>query len=284
MTAIQGAGQSVAGSPWSVIVGTAGNLVAWTVALFGPRRQPDHGGRYRELLHRHRWQGLIALGAMAAAMIALDPFAATVVAALPASVVKGFREITDYGRSGAILYPTGILLVLIAALDSPALERFTRGVLAVLAVRVGFVFVAVGLPGLIGTTVKRLIGRVRPSARGPFAYEPFSWRPDYASLPSGHSIAVFSALVAIGLVVPRARPVLWVYAITICVSRVAVSAHFPSDVIAGAAFGAIGALLVREWFAARRLGFFIGPDGEVRALPGPSFTRARRAIGTALAR
>jgi undecaprenyl-diphosphatase len=37
--------------------------------------------------------------------------------------------------------------------------------------------------------------------------------------------------------------------------------------------GTLGALLVRDWFAARRLGFAIDPNGRVRALPGPSLKR-----------
>ena len=40
--------------------------------------------------------------------------------------------------------------------------------------------------------VKRFIGRVRPSSAGPFAYEPFHWRPDFASLPSGHTTTAFA--------------------------------------------------------------------------------------------
>ena len=43
----------------------------------------------------------------------------------------------------------------------------------------------------------------------------------------------------------------------IALSRVVVTAHYPSDVVAGAIVGAIGALLVRDWFAARRLGFAV---------------------------
>ena len=44
--------------------------------------------------------------------------------------------------------------------------------------RLGYMFIGVGLPGVVNTVVKRWIGRVRPSAAGPFAYEPFSWRPE----------------------------------------------------------------------------------------------------------
>jgi undecaprenyl-diphosphatase len=124
--------------------------------------------------------------------------------------------------------------------------------------------------------VKRRIGRVRPSAAGPFAYEPFSWRSEYASFPSGHTTTAFAALVAIGAICPRLRPVLWFYAVAIAASRVIVSAHYPSDVIAGAAWGALGAILVRNWFAARRLAFYTGPGGEVHAMTGPSWRRIKR--------
>ena len=194
-------------------------------------------------------------------------------------LVDVFFEITDFGRSGWILVPAGGLLVLIALVASAALDQMTRGVLAMITVRVGFVFVAVGLPGLIFAIVKRWIGRVRPSSLGPFAYEPFSWRPQYASMPSGHTLTAFAALVAIGALFPRARPFLWAYALLIATSRIAVTAHYTSDVMAGAVIGTLGALLVRDWFAQRRLGFVVGLDGEVRALPDPRPAGSKRLPG-----
>jgi membrane-associated phospholipid phosphatase len=284
MTATGRAGPDTAGSLCAAVEHVATNLLIWAAALFGPKRRLARRARYRELLHRHRRHGLVVLGLALAAMILLDPIVGAVVAALPRPVTNMFAAVTDFGLSGIVLYPAGICLIAMAALASPALEQMTRGVLTALVVRFGFIFVAVGLTGLIATTLKRLIGRVRPSARGAFAFEPFSWRPDYASLPSGHSVTAFSVLVAFGFLFPRLRPLLWIYAVVIAISRIVVSAHFPSDVVAGAAFGALGAVLVREWFASRRLGFFVDSEGVVHAFPGPSFTRARRAIGAALAR
>jgi membrane-associated phospholipid phosphatase len=149
-----------------------------------------------------------------------------------------------------------------------------------LIVRLEFIFVAIALPGLAVTIVKRLIGRVRPSVTGPFAYVPFSWRPDYASMPSGHATTAFAAAIALGAIWPRARPLLWLYAVVIAASRVIIAAHYPSDVIAGAVVGGFAALLVRNYFAARRLGFAVAPTGTVYALPGPSLRR----IGSTLAR
>lgn len=258
------------------------NLGLWTAALVGSSRKTARQADYRALLRQYRWQGVAALGLVAAAMALVDAFAGSAVGALPFWLVSFFAEITDFGRSSWVLIPVGALVVMLAALATPTLDRLSGGTLAALAVRAGFVFVAIGLPALVGSIVKRLIGRVRPSAEAASAFEPFSWRPDYASMPSGHAMTAFGALVAIGLIFPRARPFLWVYAITIAVSRIVVSAHFPSDVIAGAAFGAFGVILVREWFASRRLGFFIDREGTVRAFPAPSLARAKRAIAVAL--
>jgi undecaprenyl-diphosphatase len=69
---------------------------------------------------------------------------------------------------------------------------------------------------------------------------------------------------------------MWPYALGIAVSRVVVTAHFPSDVIAGAVVGVAGALLVREWFAARGLAFVLRTDGDIRPPPRPSWARINR--------
>lgn len=219
---------------------------------------------------------LAAVAAVALAMLFLDTPLHRIAAGLPEWLIDDAFFVTDFGQSQWILVPVGVPLVLMALVASPALDHMSRSVFAMVAVRLGYVFVAVGLPGLVVTIVKRWIGRVRPSAAGPFAWEPFSWRSEYASFPSGHATTAFAALVAIGAICPRLRPVLWLYALAIAASRVMVSAHYPSDVIAGAAFGALGAIVVRNWFAARRLGFNAGPRGDVHAMTGPSWRRIKR--------
>ena len=231
----------------------------------------------------YRVIAILACLVVVASMFFVDERAYRLALRLPVGVVDAFYAITDFGRSGWVLVPTGALVAAIALVASPALDHTARGVLAMIATRVGFVFLAVGIPGLFGSIIKRFIGRVRPSAAGPFAYEPFHWRPDFASLPSGHTTTAFATLVAVGALFPRARPFLWGFALLIAVSRIAVSAHFTSDVIAGAAVGALGAWWVRDWFALRRLGFVVTRGGKVKALPGPSLGRikgvARTLIG-----
>jgi membrane-associated phospholipid phosphatase len=226
--------------------------------------------------------GLLAAAAVALSMLFIDNRVHALASGLPAWLVDLFYEITDFGQSQWVLVPLGLLIAALT-LFSPALDRMGRAVMAVAAVRLGYVFIAVGLPGLTITIGKRLIGRVRPSTLGPFAYEPFSWRPDLASFPSGHATTAFAALIAISIVFPRARAVLWAYAVLIAASRIVVDAHYTSDVIAGAACGTIGALWIRDWFALRGLGFFIATDGTVRLKPWPSRQRIKRVADALLA-
>jgi undecaprenyl-diphosphatase len=247
------------------------------VALLAmPARAPRRRATGARLLPAARLAlGLLAAAALiGGAMLVLDGWALGQQKRMPIWVINLFNEITDYGRSGWFLWPSGILIIVLAVLAATT-QRLARLTVVSLIVRLEFIFVAIALPGLAVTVVKRLIGRVRPSVVGPFAYVPFSWRPDYASMPSGHATTAFAVAVALGALWPRARPLLWLYAIVIAASRVIIAAHYPSDVIAGACVGGFAALIVRNYFAARRLGFAAAPDGSVRALAGPSWRRIR---------
>jgi membrane-associated phospholipid phosphatase len=214
-----------------------------------------------------------------------DAAAINGVARLPRWVVWFFDQITDFGKSGWFLWPLGILFLVLAAL--PALPRVPQLVLAAVMARIGFLFAAITVPGLFINVVKHLFGRARPLVGGgldPYLFSPFSWPAVYASLPSGHATTVFSVLVAFGLLWPRARTALWIYALLISISRVVVTAHYPSDVLAGAVVGVAGVLLVRRYFALRRLAFSIGPDGAVHQWPGPSLRRIKSVARTLLSK
>jgi undecaprenyl-diphosphatase len=219
----------------------------------------------------------VAVAAFLLTMTVIDAAVIRAVARLPAWVIWPFDQITDFGKSGWFLWPLGILFLVLAALP-PVLTHWSQAVLAAIMVRVGFLFLAIGVPGLFVTTVKRMIGRARPMVGGhvdPFAFAPFIWRAAYASLPSGHATTALSVLVAFGTLWPRARTALLLYALLICLSRIIVLAHFPSDVLAGAVVGAVGALLVRWYFASRRLVFSVGPGGELNQFPVPSPKRIK---------
>jgi undecaprenyl-diphosphatase len=70
-----------------------------------------------------------------------------------------------------------------------------------------------------------------------------------------------------------------VYALFIAASRLVLLAHHPSDVVAGGLIGVVGAMAVRYWFAARRLGFAIHRDGQILPLRSVSGGSKRVARG-----
>ena len=226
---------------------------------------------------------LVVVAVFLFGMLLVDARATTAVGRLPHWVHSFFDSITDYGKSGWVLWPLGLLFLALAALP-PLASRIEQRVLAAIMVRVGFLFTAVAVPGLFDTIVKRLIGRARPLVGGhldPTLFHPFAWRSDYASLPSGHATTSFALLVAVASLWPRARTYALIFALAIAVSRVVVTAHYVTDVAGGALVGTVGALMVRRWFAMRRLGFSFEPDGVPHQYPGPSLTRIK-AVARAL--
>jgi membrane-associated phospholipid phosphatase len=249
----------------------ANNLQRWiATAIRAPQTQPPRWGAGAATA--------IALTVVAviASMFFVDAAAIQWALHLPHWLVGEAYEITNFGLSGYFLYPLGVLLLGIAAIKAPSLPRAAQGTLAALAARFGFLFIAIALPGLFAAIVKRLIGRARPYVgdHDPFAYVPFIWRPDHASLPSGHATTAAAVAIAVGAMWPRLRAIAWVYALAIMLTRVVIDVHHPSDVIAGGLVGVVGALLVRRWFAARRLVF---RAHDLRAYGWPSFKRIKAA-------
>jgi membrane-associated phospholipid phosphatase len=262
----------------------AANVITALNVLARPRRVA---------LRRSDAYSLPMLAVAAAAAVAVFLFLAWMLDAaasrgaghLPRWIIDLFDDITDFGKSGWFLWPLGLLFLALAALP-PGLTSFSQRVLAAVMVRVGFLFVAVAVPSLFVTIVKRMIGRARPNVGGsldPFLFSPFKWEAAYAGMPSGHATTAFAVLVAFGTLWPRARTILLIYAVLIAISRVVVTAHYPTDVLAGALVGAAGAMMVRRYFALRRLGFSVGPGGEVRQLPGPSLRRIKAVARSLLA-
>jgi membrane-associated phospholipid phosphatase len=126
--------------------------------------------------------------------------------------------------------------------------------------------VAAAIASQAATLLKSVFDRPRPFAQG--LWSGLGSLPHSGSMPSGHAATAAAAATALGMLVPGARPAAYVLAALICVSRVYLGVHFASDVLAGAALGAlIGAGVV---VAVRRL------LGDRLADPTPPARGSRR--------
>jgi membrane-associated phospholipid phosphatase len=97
-------------------------------------------------------------------------------------------------------------------------------------------------PAAIGLNyaVKAAVRRRRPRLR---RLPPLAGAPSELSFPSAHATSSLAAATAMGRVSPAARLPLYGLAGAICLTRPYLGMHYPSDVIAGAALGAVlGAL------------------------------------------
>jgi undecaprenyl-diphosphatase len=203
--------------------------------------------------------GVIAL------MIFLDAREIALMPARGAPNLWPVRILTDFGDDAYVLWMVATALIFIA-LASPLRQGTARARLLRFGTQVLYLFFAVLVPILFTEVVKWVAGRGRPFVGGkanPFNFAPFTGTEAYFSFPSAHAVTGFALAFAIGAVWPRARAWMLVYALLIAASRLVLLAHHPSDVVAGALVGVLGAMAVRYWFAARQLGFAIHGDGKI---------------------
>ena len=244
-------------------------------------RAPSHSRR-AEAARRSARHGLWLTAVIGAAIItlmyALDVQEIGLMPPRGTASLWPIRIITDFGKDEYVLWSLAALLIAVAIVG-PALQGIPRSLLFGLGTRLQFLFLAVLVPVIIGELLKWSIGRGRPFVGGKadaFNFSHFAGTQAYSSFPSGHSTTAFALAFAVSAVWPQARIAMAIYAIVIAATRLVLLAHHPSDVVAGALVGITGAMFVRYWFAARRLGFAIHGDGTIVPLPGPSSGRLKR--------
>jgi undecaprenyl-diphosphatase len=231
-------------------------------------RAPSHSHRAEAArrLARHAMLLTAILGAsVIVLMIGLD---AREIALMPPRGTPDLwpvRILTDFGKDAYVLWVLVTALIGIA-LAIPLLQGTTRERWLHFRTQLEYLFVAVLVPVLFTEVVKWVVGRGRPFVGGKanvLNFAPFTGTDAYFSFPSAHAVTGFALAFAIGALWPRARPWVLAYALSIAASRLVLLAHHPSDVVAGALIGVLGAMAVRYWFAARELGFAIHGDGKI---------------------
>jgi undecaprenyl-diphosphatase len=212
-----------------------------------------------------RGWGIVALVAVAVALLIRygDPTVAELFESADGPVIGAYRALTVLGSSLVYLPPLGAAAVACLLLARRSAPR-RRALLLRHASRLAFVFAAIAASGIVVDIVKVLVGRSRPrllEQSGIYGFKPPGLSSVYQSFPSGHTATLFAAACAAGFLFPRWRWPLLALAALLAGTRLAVGAHYLSDVLAGATIAILVTLGLRWLWSRRGWVFRRGEDG-----------------------
>ena len=167
-------------------------------------------------------------------------------------IIAVFRFYTDIGLGKWYEWPSGIAFLL----TLPLLRLFRaqeerQNKIKDFSQKIGFFFLATSGAGLLTDLLKPLVGRTRPKLlfqNDLFTFHPFSHGFVWTSFPSGHTTTAFAVAAALSLLFPKGRFFFMLYAVLVGLSRIMVTAHYPSDVMAGALIGLAFTLWIARLF------------------------------------
>jgi membrane-associated phospholipid phosphatase len=165
-----------------------------------------------------------------------------------------FHMIGNLGDSAYYLYPLGIIGLGLVALVFWDRAQAMRPIINHVLPYIGFAFSAVALSGIAAIILKILIGRARPRillSEDWYGLDPLGLGSSFQSFPSGHATTAFTVAFVVAFLWPRLLYPAMAMGVTIALCRVAVNAHYLSDVIAGGILAAVVTCLLRAEFATR---------------------------------
>jgi undecaprenyl-diphosphatase len=115
----------------------------------------------------------------------------------------------------------------------------------------------------ISHLLKATTNRPRPYVAMPHLHTLIS-RPTSESFPSSHATTAFAGAVVLSFLLPRLWPLFLAAAALVAFSRLYTGVHYPTDVIAGAAIGALFATVVATLATKSRIGDRLAPTKERR--------------------
>ncbi|HET6423464.1 MAG TPA: phosphatase PAP2 family protein [Planctomycetaceae bacterium] len=159
----------------------------------------------------------------------------------PRTIVDLLKNAEAFGHSAGV----GMIVLTVLFLDPQGRTRAINAMLCAITA------------GMSANVIKLCIGRLRPhqlltapddlatTFTGLFRFA--AGGSAHQSFPSAHTATAIGLAVALSAAYPRGRIWFFVMAALVGMQRVQTSAHFPSDVFAGAATGWIAAQLILAW-------------------------------------
>lgn len=203
-------------------------------------------------LQRFALLGVVTAVAVAASIAWIDRPLVEYFRTLAPSVKEVFQVITSFGKSTAYLVVAALLALGFGLAARQQEDGARRRWLGVNAARAAFVFVTVGGAGLAGDILKPFFGRARPLLWMNEHIFGFTWHGAhwaYWSFPSGHTITIVALAAALAQVERRGRPFYIAAALLVAASRVVLTEHYLSDVMAGAFIACLACWAARAGFA-----------------------------------
>jgi membrane-associated phospholipid phosphatase len=168
------------------------------------------------------------------------------------SAVVGRLEYAVGIEPWTYLAPAVMIAGVVASLTVPRMQPYARAWL--------YITVVYLLTRNLMGWAKLFFGRLRPHQWIDIGGSTFGHIGTGASFPSGHAVVFGGVLIPLAVVIPRTRPLLVILPFVMA-ARIAVQAHFLSDVCAGVTLTALVAWLCWPLFAA-------SPARRPASLPG----------------
>ena len=200
----------------------------------------------------------------------LDVWIRGQVLASESRAIAALQVLGDVGNSKWGLVTGGCVVFGALVLRAASIRPAHRALYGWIAAAAGYVVASIAISGILTNVFKIIYGRARPRylAEGETAdWSLFAFDWSHQSFPSGHTTTLFAFAVAMCFLLPRFRVWLIAFAVVGGLARIAVNAHFLSDVIAGAAMGGFIAWWLRGFLARRNWVFQVRSDGTIKRLP-----------------
>lgn len=237
--------------------------------------------------------GNAVIGGLAFALVlvfiggAIDAPLARIARGIDPQTARLLSDFAALGAANGLMAVCAVAALIAASAAVAQRSRRQRAAFFVLAQRAGFAFLVVALSVVAVQGLKFALGRTQPNMLaeyGAFHFALFSQGSFAASFPSGHATTAFAFATALALFIPRWGLAFFLAALAIAVARVAVGAHYPSDVLGGMVLGVALTFGVARLFALVRFVFRLEDGRLVRRGEGLVTSALRRLFGRAPAR